>query len=693
MGWPRSQDYNEAVQAPDLCFADEELRAGQVVINALGLPMPYSGNFADVYEVRGTAASLRWAVKCFTRETPALRERYMEISRHLRQARMRFTVDFNFLEQGIRIANQWYPVLKMEWVEGLTLNQFVARHVDNPTMLEALLSVWRRMARHLRAADVGHGDLQHGNVLLVPAASANSVSLKLIDYDGMWVPALAELPSGEVGHSSYQHPQRLREATYGPEVDRFPLLVVATGLRALKVGGRALWEKYDNGDNLLFRREDFDAPSKSALIYDLLKLDDPSVRFLAENLIDAARNPLDQTPLLEELISRRRGSPVERDGQPARPGVAQMQQETSTSPEPQPDSSEPNDEFEPRRRVVPAFWIALAGTVAFLGIIVLVIVLFGDSLAGDSNKETSFARQDSSGDRKQTEPMPNKFKNSLGIEFVLIPAGRFLMGSPKDEVGRIDEEGREHKEGPQHEVEITMAFYMGAYPVTKGQFGAFVKDAGYQMEADKDGKGGWGYNAATRKLERDPKYNWKDPGFTQTDDHPVVNVSWNDATAFCAWLSKKEGETYELPTEAEWEYACRAGTKTRFWCGDTDASLQGNVNIGDASLKEKGFSDVVSWNDGYPFTSPVGTFKANPWGLYDMSGNVWQWCADYYGPYQAGYMKDPQGAASGNQRVLRGGSWLGQPRDCRSARRHTTDLVTHDDHYGFRIVSRFAPPR
>ncbi len=128
-------------------------------------------------------------------------------------------------------------------------------------------------------------------------------------------------------------------------------------------------------------------------------------------------------------------------------------------------------------------------------------------------------------------------------------------------------------------MEITRAFYLGVYPVTKGQFAAFVKEAGYQTEAEKDGKGGHGVNLATAQWEQKPEYTWRHPGFSQEDDHPVVEISWNDATAFCAWLSKKEGKTYELPTEAEWEYACRAGTTTRFWCGDTEASLQGNANI------------------------------------------------------------------------------------------------------------------
>jgi hypothetical protein len=178
-----------------------------------------------------------------------------------------FTVDFTYLEQGIRVGGQWYPVLKMRWVEGLMLNQFVAKHADHPDLLEALLHNWWWMAKRLRSAKVGHGDLQHGNVLLVRSASNSSLELKLIDYDGMWVPGLAGAPSGEVGHPAYQHSQRLREATYGPHVDRFPLLAIYCAIRALVAGGRALWDRYDNGDNLLFREQDLRSPRDSQLFW------------------------------------------------------------------------------------------------------------------------------------------------------------------------------------------------------------------------------------------------------------------------------------------------------------------------------------------------------------------------------------------------------------------------------------------
>jgi hypothetical protein len=308
MSWPLSQDYNEALQNPQTSFSDPELRQGQALVNALGIPQPCSGNFADVYAVVCPATRSKWAVKCFTREAPDRRERYSEISSHLQQVCLPFTVDFQYLEQGIRIGSRWYPILKMHWVEGFALNIFIRDMLDKPAMLDALGQIWLRMARRLREAKIAHCDLQHGNVLLVPGSIASSLAVKLIDYDGMWVPALANVPSGEFGHPAYQHPQRLREGTYGPEVDRFSLLVIYCAIRALAAGGRQLWERFDTGDNLLFQQQDFEKPSRSLLFAELLRNNNPEVRDLATTLIEAVRMPLDQIPLLEGCVPNAAGA-------------------------------------------------------------------------------------------------------------------------------------------------------------------------------------------------------------------------------------------------------------------------------------------------------------------------------------------------------------------------------------------------
>jgi hypothetical protein len=354
MPWPLPQDYNEAIQSPAVCFADEELREGRPSLNRLGLPIPRSGNFADVYEF--SCPANKWAIKCFTREIAGLKERYREVSAYLKQTNLPFMVDFTYLEQGIRVRGQWFPILKMRWVEGFTLNEFVRNNLEKPQLLDVLSQLWVKLAAKLLEAQMAHCDLQHGNVLLVPGSKAASLAVKLVDYDGMWVPALARRPSGEVGLPAYQHPQRLREGTYNLKVDRFSHLVIYTALRALVVGGKALWDKYDNGDNLLFRQADFEAPARSVLIAELLRLNDPVVRRLTENVVDACKRPLDQTPLLHELLP----TPQSTES-PAQPNVAPA----STA------------------RKAPV-WFGLAAVMALAALIGGLFLMFGDK----QDKET-----------------------------------------------------------------------------------------------------------------------------------------------------------------------------------------------------------------------------------------------------------------------------------------------------------------
>jgi formylglycine-generating enzyme required for sulfatase activity len=170
-----------------------------------------------------------------------------------------------------------------------------------------------------------------------------------------------------------------------------------------------------------------------------------------------------------------------------------------------------------------------------------------------------------------------------------------------------------------------------------------------------------------------------------------VNVTWNDAVAFCEWLNKKEGKNYRLPREAEWEYACRAGTTTKYYHGDDPEGLATIGNVADRSFKNtkpSGYDWGIESNDGYVFTAPAGRFKPNAFGLYDMTGNVWEWCDDWYDAkfYATSRVDDPAGYTEGSNRVLRGGSWNCTPAICRSARRN---WVTPDDRsgdLGFRVA-------
>nr|WP_228122066.1 formylglycine-generating enzyme family protein [Variovorax paradoxus] len=294
------------------------------------------------------------------------------------------------------------------------------------------------------------------------------------------------------------------------------------------------------------------------------------------------------------------------------------------------------------------------------------------------------------------------------MAFVRLPAGEFLMGSdeapealardypalPKERFTQLADEG------PVHKVRITRAFWMGQHEVTVGQFRRFLEASGHVPESVADGTGGYGWRAdydpaTTRRGDafegRDPRYSWRNPGFAQDDSHPVVNVSWNDAQALAAWLSQTEGRRYRLPTEAEWEYACRAGTRTRYSTGNDPATLRRGANVFDtrsATHWPRWRAMALAGDDGFAFTAPVGSFAPNAWGLYDMHGNAWEWVADWHGDeyYARAPVDDPQGPATGTVRVRRGGSWHTWAFYARSSFRNWNAPSTRYTLVGIRLV-------
>jgi formylglycine-generating enzyme len=344
---------------------------------------------------------------------------------------------------------------------------------------------------------------------------------------------------------------------------------------------------------------------------------------------------------------------------------------------------------------------------------------------GNFSLATAQGRKVASGEKQVT--------NSIGMKLTLIPSGTFMMGCGESEEqlgGFLDQTQGDlytrqddidydvsllADERPQHQVRFSKPFYLGTYHVTRGQFQQFVRDTRFKTDAER-GNNSWGkewiesrwhssnespptkpgavgWDPGKKTFGYNESFSWSKTGFAQSDEHPVVNVSWNDAVAFCKWLSGKEGKNYRLPTEAEWEYACRAGTKTRFSFGDEPESLAKAGNVADAMLKAKLFADdprrpALKASDGYVFTAPVGRFRPNSFGLYDMHGNAWQWCADWHAKdyYEKCPKDDPNGPASGNKRVLRGGSWLSPPVCARSAHRLYEAPDYRDDHTGFRVA-------
>lgn len=259
MPWPTSSDYQTAIQNPRICFSDLELRRGAVLPfppghGLAGMPRPFTGTFGDAYQIRVNGR--KWAVKCFTRQNADRQRRYAAISEHMRNASLPYTVGFVFLEEGIRVDGQWYPVLKMEWVDGEALNEYIQKNLGNQQGLQVLARRWLDLVVALKRSSIVHGDLQHGNILVV------GNDFKLIDYDGMYVPALGGEPSHEVGHRNYQHPFRTG-ADFGPYLDNFSAWVIYVSLLTLSLDP-ALWSRLGAGEeHLLFRRDDFDHPESS----------------------------------------------------------------------------------------------------------------------------------------------------------------------------------------------------------------------------------------------------------------------------------------------------------------------------------------------------------------------------------------------------------------------------------------------
>ncbi|NBC19175.1 MAG: hypothetical protein GVY18_17870 [Bacteroidetes bacterium] len=303
--YPTPGAYQEALQVASASLHDPELRAATPVETALGLPKAITGAFAAVFPM--DARTRRWAVKCFLTDVPDQRRRYDAIAEHLAEAELPYTIDFDYQRTGIQVEGRTLPVLKMAWVEGVPLNTYVRQHLDAPARLDQLADRWRAMLADLAAADVAHGDLQHGNVLV--QATDDGPRLVLVDYDTMWVPALDGRKSPEVGHRNYQHPDRT-ERDFGPHLDHFPGLVIYTALRAC-AQRPDLFTRYDTDENLLFRAADFYDPSASVLFDDLTGLDEGELPGLVDAVRTACYLEPETVPPLQDVLAGQRGATID----------------------------------------------------------------------------------------------------------------------------------------------------------------------------------------------------------------------------------------------------------------------------------------------------------------------------------------------------------------------------------------------
>lgn len=296
--YPSMNDYYECVQNPKLALQDSDLKNCKVATTPLGLPIVASGGFALTYRLYLDSRS--WAVKCFHKEVADLQARYSQISAFLKRHRSKYFVDFEYLQKGIQVKKKFYPIIKMDWVEGQDFNSFIDKNVNNKTLLQNLSQQFLACVNHLEALNISHGDLQHGNILIC------NNQLKLIDYDGCFVPGMSYSRSNELGHVNYQHPLRT-EFHFGSNLDRFSSITIFLALEALKEAPH-LWAKYDNGDNLLFKRGDYNDPEKSPLIKDLQNIS--ALRAYVDNYLKICRTSFEHVPRLNDFIKGKANVPL-----------------------------------------------------------------------------------------------------------------------------------------------------------------------------------------------------------------------------------------------------------------------------------------------------------------------------------------------------------------------------------------------
>jgi thiamine kinase-like enzyme len=293
MPWPTPQDYNEALQNPGVSLADEELRSGEIEHDKFGLPKAITGSYASVYGVQ--CGDKKFAVRCLLHDFPDQQMRYQRLSQAICSDFLECTVDFEFVPEGIRIGNERFPIIKMLWVQGKNLDHFIQENNMFPDKMRKLRQDFQDMAKALREAGFAHGDLQHGNIII------SEQGIRLVDYDGMYVPALSGLFSHELGHRNFQHPRRAKEH-FGPFLDNFSTWVIDTALACLIADPNLFAEIRAKNEAILFRQTDFLNPAESEIFYLLEKHESEEIRRASRSLRTALNClPFNVPPLTNDV--------------------------------------------------------------------------------------------------------------------------------------------------------------------------------------------------------------------------------------------------------------------------------------------------------------------------------------------------------------------------------------------------------
>jgi eukaryotic-like serine/threonine-protein kinase len=572
--------------------------------------------------------------------TPAIAATSPARKRFLREARSSAQVRHENVVQVYAVEEQPLPYLAMEFIPGETLQERLDR--TGPLEAAEIVRLSRQIAEGVAAAHATgliHRDIKPGNVLI----EGGDQRVKITDFGLARAADDASLTQSGVlaGTPMYMAPEQASGESLDHRADLFSLgsvmYVMATGRPPFRASTTyAVLKRLVEHDPRPIREVIPEMPQWLCDIIARLQKKKPEDRFQsARELADAlaaCEAQLKAHPELKTLSAIRQGEPSV-----SRPGARK--------------------------------WVAAAA------LLLPVCALALTEIAGVTHwlpnlQPTPDRPRIVDGGRVRRErtaetELSNEFTNTLGMKFKRIPPGKFLMGSAPEEIKNLIQQIQREEynpmleaEGPQHEVEITKPFYMGATEVTVGQFRKFI-EANPNFDVGDD--------------------RWKKPEFYQSDNFPVIWVSWLNAVNFCNWLSDKEGKKYRLPTEAEWEYCCRAGKSGSRYCyGDDDAQLESYAWFA-------GNSDTG--------THRVGEKKPNAWGLYDMHGNVFELCQDWHdlNSYKNSSIKDPQGPATGSNRVTRGGGWSFNREHCRNAFHSWLPLRERRDCVGFRVLL-VSPP-
>lgn len=526
------------------------------------------------------------------------------------------------------------PILVMDYIESASLRH---RYADTPLSEQQIIAIGVQLCdavQCLHAHDLCHRDIKPENLLCSPQGVVTLIDFGLaMKFDRLSNPT--EQCQAFDGTPAFMAPEQARK-TRQTDPRRSDLYAIGATLLWLMVKQPPV--QGDSVDEVLTKlrhgkmnEEAFTLastrfPKTSKVVFQLLAVDPDERPVNAENAL----------ALLQEL----------------------ERTQASTPP------------LARRNQAILSVVVMLMGA-AGCGILVFQALNRGHA---DQRQQNLSEKIEASDESPITTGSPKKegFVGPLGIEFVRIPAGKFVMGSD-DPAEYVDEDER-----PSHPVEITQEFYLSQNEITVGQFREFVEATQYETDAEKYLAKTANYANFLDHLLRSPVRSWDAPSFHQSDDHPVVNVSWNDASKFCEWLQSQGGRRYRLPTEAEWEYACRATTEHHVPHEGDLTEISNHSNVAG-----------TSGNDEFALTAPVGSFAPNHRGLFDMQGNVAEWCLDWYGAdyYAMSPLQNPTGPEAGDYRVYRGGGFSSQPVDCRSSDRNGLPPTGCDEFIGFRVVA------